>query len=217
MKSKLIVALDVDTFAEAATLVNDLSPVVEVFKVGSQLFTSVGPRIIDFIHSQGRQVFLDLKYHDIPNTVAKAVGVAALHRVHMLTIHTCGGMEMMTAAARVPNRPLIVGVTVLTSVAGDQEAEVLSRARQAQVAGLTGVVASPLELPVLRRELGTEFVIVTPGVRPAWAAAGDQQRIMSPAEAVRAGASYLVVGRPILAAAQPVAAAERVLAEMAAA
>ncbi|MCG3150065.1 MAG: Orotidine 5'-phosphate decarboxylase [Verrucomicrobiae bacterium] len=214
MKSKLIVALDVDTFAEAAALVNDLSPVVEIFKVGSQLFTRVGPRMLDHIHQTGRQVFLDLKFHDIPNTVAKAVAAAAAHKVFMLTVHASGGAEMLQAAAQVTGRPMIVGVTVLTSVAGDVQAEVLSRARLCQTAGLDGVVASPQELPALRQKYGEQFVIVTPGIRPAWAATGDQKRIMTPAEAIAAGATYLVVGRPILAAADRKEAAERVLAEM---
>jgi len=215
MKSKLIVALDVDTFEEAALLVNDLSPVVEIFKVGSQLFTRVGPRMLDHIHQTGRQVFLDLKFHDIPNTVAKAVSAAAAHKVFMLTVHASGGEEMLKAAAQVAGRPRIVGVTVLTSVAGDVQAEVLRRAQLCNDAGLDGVVASPQELPALRKQFGENFVIVTPGIRPAWAATGDQKRILTPAEAVAAGASYIVVGRPILAAPDRAAAARRVIAEMA--
>jgi orotidine-5'-phosphate decarboxylase len=215
MKSKLIVALDVDTFEEAAALVDDLSPVVEIFKVGSQLFTRVGPRILEQIHKHGRQVFLDLKFHDIPNTVAKAVGAAADHRVFMLTVHASGGAEMLQGAAQVNRRPLIVGVTVLTSVAGDVEAEVLRRAQLCLESGLEGVVASPQELPALRRKFGEKLVIVTPGIRPAWAATGDQKRFMTPAEAVAAKATYIVVGRPILAAADRAAAARQVLAEMA--
>jgi orotidine-5'-phosphate decarboxylase len=215
MKSKLIVALDVDTFEEAAALVKDLSPVVEIFKVGSQLFTRVGPRMLDCIHQAGRQVFLDLKFHDIPNTVAKAVAAAAAHKVFLLTVHASGGSEMLEAAAQVAGRPKIVGVTVLTSVAGDVQAEVLRRAQLCQEAGLDGVVASPQELPALRAKFGEKFVIVTPGIRPGWAAAGDQKRIMTPAEAVAAGASYIVVGRPILAAPDRAAAAQRVIAEMA--
>lgn len=214
MKSKLIVALDVDTYAEAAALVTALSPVVEVFKVGSQLFTRVGPRMLDCIHAAGRQVFLDLKFHDIPNTVAKAVGAAAAHKVFLLTVHASGGADMLQAAAQVAGRPKIVGVTVLTSVGGDVQAEVLSRAQLCQAAGLDGVVASPQELPALRAKFGAEFLIVTPGIRPAWAAAGDQKRIMTPAEAVAAGASYIVVGRPIIAAPDPATAASRVMAEM---
>ena len=212
MKSKLIVALDVDTFEEAAGLVKTLGGVVETFKVGSQLFTRNGPRIIEFINAQGRNVFLDLKFHDIPNTVAQAVRAAAGHKVFMLTVHTCGGGEMLKAAAQaISPHPIIVGVTVLTSVAGDVQAEVSRLAASAKASGLDGVVASPLELPMLRRELGDQFVIVTPGIRPAWAATGDLKRIMTPREAMAAGASYIVVGRPILAAEKPAEAAAKVL------
>jgi orotidine-5'-phosphate decarboxylase len=214
MKSKLIVALDVDTFAEAAALVTELSPVVDIFKVGSQLFTQVGPRILEHIHQAGRQVFLDLKFHDIPNTVARAVAAAAAHKVWMATVHACGGEEMLRAAASVNPRPRLVGVTVLTSEAGAVAGEVLRRAELCRQAGIDGVVASPRELPELRRRFGPEFLIVTPGIRPAWAAAGDQKRILTPAEAVAAGASFIVVGRPILAAVNRREAADRVLAEM---
>jgi orotidine-5'-phosphate decarboxylase len=218
MKSKLIVALDVDNYDEAAGLVKDLRDAVEVFKVGSQLFTRYGPKIVEFINEQGRQCFLDLKFHDIPNTVAKAVESAAALKVFMLTVHTCGGEEMLKAAARlIPGRPVIVGVTVLTSVPGNVVGEVVERARLAQKCGLNGVVASPKELPVLRKEFGEKFLIVTPGIRPEWADAGDQKRVMTPAEAVAAGASYIVVGRPIVAAPKPVAAALRILTEMSAA
>jgi orotidine-5'-phosphate decarboxylase len=171
--------------------------------------------MLDCIHQAGRQVFLDLKFHDIPNTVAKAVAAAAAHKVFLLTVHASGGSEMLEAAAQVAGRPKIVGVTVLTSVAGDVQAEVLRRAQLCQEAGLDGVVASPQELPALRAKFGEKFVIVTPGIRPGWAAAGDQKRIMTPAEAVAAGASYIVVGRPILAAPDRAAAAQRVIAEMA--
>ena len=214
MKSKIIVALDVDSLAEATRLVQELRPIVEIFKVGSQLFTQCGPRIIEVIHEQQREVFLDLKFHDIPNTVAKAVGAAARWKVRMLTVHTAGGLEMLRAAAQVPERPALLGVTVLTSQGGDVTAEVLRRARLAQEAGLDGVVASAHEIVPLRNELGTEFLIVTPGIRPAGAAVGDQQRVMTPREAVAAGASFLVIGRPIVAAENPLAAAQQIAAEI---
>jgi orotidine-5'-phosphate decarboxylase len=214
MKSKLIVALDVDTFEKATGIINDLGECVETYKVGSQLFTQVGPRILEYLHAHGRQVFLDLKFHDIPNTVAHAVAAAAAHRVFLLTVHACGGADMLRAAQTVPQRPRIVAVTVLTSVGGDVAGEVVARARLAREAGLEGVVASPQELPLLRQEFGPDFLIVTPGIRPTWAAAGDQQRILTPAAAIHAGASYLVVGRPILAAANRAEAARRILAEM---
>jgi orotidine-5'-phosphate decarboxylase len=215
MKSKLIVALDVDRFEQAAGLVRELAGVVDTFKVGSQLFTRVGPAIVEFIHEQGKQVFLDLKFHDIPNTVARAVASAAALRVSMLTVHAGGGADMLTAAAKVPNRPAILAVTVLTSVAGNVEAEVLRYARLAKECGLEGVIASPREIRMLRQAMGEKFLIVTPGIRPSWAAAGDQQRVMTPAEAVAAGADYIVVGRPIIAADPPAEAAARIVAEMA--
>jgi len=217
MKSKLIVALDVDSFAQAAALVERLGEAVDTYKVGSQLFTRVGPPMVEFLHARGRRCFLDLKFHDIPNTVAKAVASATALRVAMLTVHTIGGAAMLRAAANVPQHPLLLGVTVLTSVAGDVAAEVVRRAQLAAECGLEGVVASPHEIKLIRQAVGAKIVIVTPGIRPAWAEAGDQKRMMTPAEAVAAGASYIVVGRPILAAADPVAAAQRVAVEMAAA
>ncbi len=218
MKSKLIVALDVDSYDQATRLVEELKEVVEVFKVGSQLFTRVGPKIVDFINRQERRCFLDLKFHDIPNTVAKAVESAAALRVLMLTLHTAGGEEMLGAAASAtgPGGPVLIGVTVLTSVAGNVESEVLARATLAKSCGLAGVVASPREIKPLRQTFGNEFLIITPGIRPAWAEAGDQKRVMTPAEASAAGADFIVVGRPIIAAEQP-AAALKVLTEMASA
>lgn len=215
MKSKLIVALDVDSFDRAAALVRELRDVVEVFKVGSQLFTRTGPRIVELIREQGRQVFLDLKFHDIPNTVAKAVESATALEVAMLTLHTVGGEEMLRAAARVPQHPVLLGVTVLTSVAGDVADEVVRRARLAVACGLEGVVASPHEIRLIRQAVGEQVLIVTPGIRPAGGERGDQKRVMTPAEAIKAGASYIVVGRPIVDAAQPAEAARRVADEIA--
>src|SRR5260221_879676 len=146
MKSKLIVALDVDSYETATGLVRDLRDVVDVYKVGSQLFTRVGPKIVEFINEQGKQCFLDLKFHDIPNTVAKAVESAASLGVFMLTLHTCGGAEMLKAAAQlIPGRPVLLGVTVLTSVGGNVAQEVLRLAQLAHDCGLNGVVASPQE------------------------------------------------------------------------
>ena len=214
MKSKLIVALDVDSFEQAAALVEHLGDAVETYKVGSQLFTRVGPKMVEFLHAHGRRCFLDLKFHDIPNTVAKAVESAKALHVAMLTVHTIGGAEMLGAAAGVPNHPLLLGVTVLTSVAGNVADEVVRRAKLAAECGLEGVVASPHEIKLIRQAVGDKIVIVTPGIRPAWAEAGDQKRMMTPTEAVAAGASYIVVGRPILAAPDPVDAAHRVAAEM---
>ncbi len=218
MKSKLIVALDVDSNEQATTLVRDLAEVVDIFKVGSQLFTRVGPRIVEFIRDAGKDVFLDLKFHDTPNTVAKAVESAAALKVFMLTVHACGGAEMLKAAARrIPGRPVILGVTVLTSVSGNVAAEVLRYAKLAKDCGLSGVVASPHEIKTLRKALGGKFVIVTPGIRPSWAEAGDQKRVMTPADAVAVGASYIVIGRPIITAPRPLSAALRITTEMASA
>src|SRR5271170_1029222 len=176
MKSKLIVALDVDSFPEAAALVLVTRDVVDVFKVGSQLFTRVGPRIIEFLHEQGKECFLDLKFHDIPNTVAKVVEVASTLRVKMLTVHAWGGAEMLRAAAAVPQHPLLLGVTVLTSVGGNVQAEVLRLAELAKKCGLNGVIASPREIHPLRELMGEKFLIVTPGIRPAKTDLGDQRR-----------------------------------------
>ncbi|MGD0061322.1 MAG: orotidine-5'-phosphate decarboxylase [Verrucomicrobiia bacterium] len=203
MKSKLIVALDVDSFQEAAALVQVTRDVVDVFKVGSQLFTRVGPQIIEFLHEQGKECFLDLKFHDIPNTVARAVEVAAALRVRMVTVHACGGAEMLRAAAAVPHRPLLLGVTVLTSVGGNVQAEVLRLAKLAKRCGLNGVIASPREIHPIRKVMGGNFLIVTPGIRLAKTELGDQRRAMAPAEAIIAGADYIVVGRPIIAARNP--------------
>lgn len=215
MKSKLIVALDVERFEEAAALVTELRDVVEIFKVGSQMFTRYGPKLVEFINAQGPKVFLDLKFHDIPNTVAKSVESAASLNVEMITLHISGGAEMLHAAAKVANRPKLLGVTVLTSLGGNVSDEVCRRAEVAKQCGLDGVVASPQEIGLLREAIGNKMLIVTPGIRPAWAAVGDQKRVMTPAEAIAAGASYIVVGRPILTAPQPAEAARRILAEMA--
>ena len=217
MKSKLIVALDVDTFEEAARLVQVTRDVVDVFKVGSQLFTRVGPRILTLLHEQGRECFLDLKFHDIPSVVANAVAAAAALKVSLLTIHACGGAEMLRAAAAVPNRPRLLGVTVLTSVGGNVQAEVLRLAKLAKECGLDGVIASPHEIRPIREAMGKDFLIVTPGIRPANAKSADQKRVMTPAEAVAAGASYIVVGRPIIEADDPARAAANIAAEIASA
>jgi orotidine-5'-phosphate decarboxylase len=217
MKSKLIVALDVESYQDATALVQVTRTVVDIYKVGSQLFTRVGPRIIEFLHEHGKECFLDLKFHDIPHTVARAVESAAALQVRLLTLHTCGGAEMLEAAAAIPNHPLLLGVTVLTSVGGDVQAEVMRLAKLAKTSGLNGVIASPREIRQLREVVGKDFLIVTPGIRPSWEQAGDQKRVMTPADAVAAGANYIVVGRPIIAADNPAQAAERILEEMASA
>jgi orotidine-5'-phosphate decarboxylase len=244
-KDKLILALDVPTFEEARAIVETLGDAVTTYKVGFQLFTAYGPFIVRYLQTQGKKVFLDLKFHDIPNTVANGVAsVVGLSvpvnnaldakgnktdkfaPILMMTIHTQGGSEMMKAAADAARkraaelgvtRPLVVGVTVLTSDAGggNVSALVLERAKLAQAAGLDGVVASAQEAGMLRKELGKDFVIVTPGIRPAEAEAGDQKRVETPASAIKSGSSFLVVGRPIVKAKDPKAAAQAILDEIA--
>ena len=228
----IIVALDVDNASRAINLADELRGVVGAVKVGSQLFTAAGPDIVSRLAERGHRVFLDLKYHDIPNTVAGAATEAARLGAWMIDVHASGGAAMMraardaareaAAAANLP-APLVIGITVLTSL--DAEAlgtigvartivdQVTALARLAQHAGLDGVVASPQELGPLRAACGRDFVLVTPGIRPSSLKAAarprdDQARTMSAAEAVQSGASYIVVGRPIVTAANPRAAAE---------
>jgi len=232
---KLLVALDVETGERALDLAVRLKDVAGGFKIGSRLFTLEGPSLVRRLADAGTRVFLDLKFHDIPNTVAQAVESAVLTGAWMINVHASGGTAMMQAAATAAagaaagsgrQPPLIIGVTVLTStdeatlrstgVARPLLDQVVALARMARDAGLHGVVASPLETAAIRQACGTDFTIVTPGIRGA-AAGGeknDQSRTMGPAEAVRAGASYIVVGRPIIAAADPGSAAAAIVEEM---
>ena len=217
----LIVALDVETFDEAKALVAKLGDSVDICKIGSQLFTAYGPEAVREIAAQGKKIFLDLKFHDIPNTVAKAVESAASLNVFMLTVHTIGGKEMMEAAVaaakKAKNRPLIVGVTVLTSdtATANTSQTVLERAKLAIESGLDGVVASPQEAAMLRWELGSKFIIVTPGIRPSDASTDDQKRVATPKAAIESGSNFLVVGRPIVQAKDPKQAAQNILREIA--
>jgi len=203
-----------------------------MFKVGSQLFTGEGPRAVRKLADLGFDIFLDLKFHDIPNTVAHAVAAAVrLPRLRLMTLHASGGLAMMRAAREAAgtkkNRPALLAVTVLTSfdepalreigIEGSLGSRLVALSRLAKTAGMDAVVCSALEAPAVRRELGAEFKILVPGVRPASAAANDQSRVASPGDAMRAGADYLVVGRPITAAADPRAAARAIVAEIAAA
>jgi orotidine-5'-phosphate decarboxylase len=234
-KAQLILALDLETFEEARKLIDELGDSVEIFKVGSQMFTSHGPFITRYLQARGKKVFLDLKFHDIPNTLASAVKSAVglsvspssapgFAPLFMLTVHTAGGKEMLEAAVQAGQaqakalgveRPLIVGVTVLTSTARDASLEslVLERARLARQAGLDGVVASVEEAASIRRELGPDFLIVTPGIRPADASLNDQKRVATPQAAIKQGSNFLVVGRPIIQAASPREAALKILKE----
>jgi orotidine-5'-phosphate decarboxylase len=232
MMEQLFVALDVDTVAEARALADRLRGVVGGFKIGSRLFTSEGPALAAELAANGDRVFLDLKFHDIPHTVAGAVAAATRLGVWMVNVHASGGSAMMRAAKSAAQEeaarrgrpaPLVIAVTMLTSLDGEAAAEVgftnamqdqvVRLAALAQAAGLDGVVASPQEIDLIRRRCGDAFAIVTPGIRGAADARGDQSRTLSAPEALDAGASYLVVGRPIIAAADPRAAAERIAAE----
>jgi orotidine-5'-phosphate decarboxylase len=232
---QLLVALDVDSGARALQLATELRDLAGGFKVGSRLFTSEGPDLVRRLVASGAPVFLDLKFHDIPNTVAQAVEATVSTGVWMLNVHASGGVPMMQAAARAATdaaakegkrRPVVIGVTVLTSMdaptltsIGVQRPlleQVVTLARMAQDAGLDGVVASPQETAAIRAACGPDFAIVTPGIRGASAgtATNDQSRTMGPAEAIKAGASYIVVGRPIIAAADPKGAAAAIVEEL---
>jgi orotidine-5'-phosphate decarboxylase len=233
-QNPIIAALDVPNVEAALKLANQIAPVVGAFKIGGELFTAAGPDIVRRIRGTGAAVFLDLKFHDIPNTVARAVASATRLDVQMLTIHTSGGLEMMRAAetsaqqaAKADGRaaPLVLGVTVLTSSNGSTLAEtgcepnvgaqVERLASLAVKAGLRGLVCSPLEITALRQILPPEIQLVTPGIRTGAEKADDQKRTLSPREAIQAGASWLVIGRPIYAAENPRAAAEKILAALA--
>ncbi len=235
-KDCLIFALDVEDFDQARYWVETLKDNVGVFKIGKQLFTRYGPPVVKMVVEQGADVFLDLKYHDIPNTVAKAAIEATRLGVRMFNVHALGGGQMMRAAVEQVEtycheagcpRPQMLAVTILTSSDQATLAEigierpvdemVVRLARLAQASGFDGVVASPREAALIRAACGGDFAIVTPGVRPAFAAADDQKRIMTPVAAIAAGATALVIGRPISAAADPLAAAGQILEEISAA
>ncbi len=228
-RQRLIVALDVSSAAAARKIVAAVGESAFTYKVGMQLYTAEGPSVVRDLVASGRRVFLDLKYHDIPNTVGCAVREAAQLGVSMLTIHGSGGGKMLRAAADAAanraNPPLVLAVTVLTSldegdlnklgIRGDVVDQVLRLAALAIANGCAGVVASAHEASALREELGRDFVIVTPGVRPAGSGRGDQVRVVTPEEAVASGANYIVVGRPITEAADPAAEARAILGQIA--
>jgi orotidine-5'-phosphate decarboxylase len=225
-RDRLIVALDFPTQAKALALVSVLSDSVSIYKIGLQLYTAAGPAIVQAVAATGAKIFLDLKLHDIPNTVAKAVAAAGELGIQMLTVHLSGGGAMLKAAveAKAPHLALL-GVTVLTSatqetlgeigVTSSLEDQVLRMAELGKKSGVDGLITSPHEVGLLRERLGAETTLVTPGVRPAWAAADDQKRFTTPRDAIKNGADYLVIGRPITAAADPRAAVERVVEELA--
>lgn len=234
MRNPIILALDVPAADQALALARQLAPVLGAVKIGNELFTAAGPEVVRAMRGLGLNVFLDLKFHDIPNTVSKAVASAVRLDVQMLTIHTGGGAEMMRAAEKSAQEnaakagrpaPLVLGVTVLTSLDSNAIAEVgfeANVARQvdrlaklAVKSGLRGLVCSPLELVELRRILPSEVQLVTPGIRPADSAGDDQKRTLTPKEALAAGADWLVIGRPISAAKDPRRAAEQILQSLA--
>jgi orotidine-5'-phosphate decarboxylase len=225
VRDRLIVALDVADVTQARELVHRIGDSAGIYKVGLQLFIAAGPGFVRELVDSGRKVFLDLKLHDIPNTVSHAVKSAAATGASMLTVHACGGSAMLEAAAEAANgRLTLLGVTVLTSFSDEDLTQVgvptrvlnqvLRMAALARGAGFGGIVTSPREAAEVRRELGEGFAIVTPGIRPAGADVNDQQRTATPASAIKAGVSHIVVGRPITHAADPAQAARAILAEM---
>jgi orotidine-5'-phosphate decarboxylase len=233
MRERLIVALDLDDLEQATELVRSLAHEVGMFKIGKQLFTHAGPQAVRLIQDLGGEIFLDLKFHDIPNTVAKAAIEATRLGVKMFNVHASGSLEMMRLTVKEVERvsrqqklrrPIMLAVTVLTSL-GQEDLQrlgvehkiadqVVRLALLTKEAGMDGVVASPHEVADIRAACGRRFVIVTPGIRPADSHRNDQQRVMTPAEAVRSGVDYIVVGRPILEAQDPVAAARAIVTEM---
>jgi len=235
LEEKVIIALDVESLDEAEKVICATGEKAVVYKIGSELFTRCGPPSVELLRKHGKEVFLDLKFHDIPNTVSKAVAAAAALGVMMLNVHALGGAEMMTAAVEAARAaadaqrnvagPKVLAVTILTSI--DQsileqdigcsravEEQVIHLSKLAAKSGVDGVIASPREIWAIRQALGPDFLIVTPGIRPQWAAKGDQKRVMTPAEAFRAGADYIVVGRPVTASDDPREAFDRIIAEI---
>lgn len=233
MKNKLIVALDVSSFEKAKKLIDGLSPYVNIFKVGSELFTACGPKVIKYLRKKRKKIFLDLKFHDIPTTVGKAVLAAAGHNVFMLTLHAAGGADMLKKAKGMlkgkKRKPMLLGVTVLTSKSPeDAGKKTLRLAKSAKKAGIDGVVCSAKETRYVKNACGKTFIVVNPGIRPLWARKDlssvakhskylakedDQKRVATPAEAIENGADFIVVGRPITKAGNPALAAKRILKE----
>ena len=233
-KDRLIVALDVDSVPEAETIIRELGDTVDYYKVGLQLFTGNGMQTLDLLHNYGKKIFLDFKFHDIPNTVASAAEMATSKKISILTVHAAGGKKMMEETQLRCQRyseehqldpPLVVAITVLTSLSQleyeritDSKTSIweqtINLARLAHESGLNGVVASPKEIRPIKQACGREFIVITPGVRPAWADTNDQSRTATPGEAITAGADYLVIGRPITRAKDRQAAAQMILDEM---
>lgn len=234
-KERIVLALDVDTYDEALVLVKELTPYVGVFKIGMQLYNSIGPAIVQQVNELGGKVFVDLKFHDIPNTVGAAGKVLTRLNSFMFNVHAAGGREMMQKAADDAKQeaarlgvipPIILAVTVLTSISDQQLKDemhvdgmtvqelAVKWAVMAKESGLNGVVCSPKEITAIRAACGPEFKIVTPGIRPRWSEANDQKRITTPRDALDMGADYMVIGRPITKAADPKAAALKIIEEL---
>jgi orotidine-5'-phosphate decarboxylase len=233
-KERIILALDVADYKEALEIVDRFKEHINIFKVGSELFTSVGPEVVREINKSGKKVFLDLKYHDIPHTVAKTSRIVAELGVFMFNVHTFGGLEMMKQAAQEIvkvslrkniDRPRLLGVTILTSI--DQKSlshelgiahrmttQVRHLAGLAMSAGLDGVVASPQDTEIIRLRCGSSFLIVTPGIRPPWIPPDDQKRTMTPKEALGKGADYIVIGRAVISQPDPIRALEIIVKEL---
>jgi len=231
---KIVLALDVEDKDKALELVEELKDCVGMFKIGKQLFTRYGPEIVNKVLENGGDVFLDLKFHDIPNTVAKASREAVRLGVKIFNVHATGGKEMMSRTVEEVNKasleygvqkPLVLGVTILTSISESVlkdeircqyniKEQVVSLALLAKQSGLDGVVASPQEVSLIRENCGEDFIILTPGIRPLWANANDQKRIMTPQDAIRKGVDYIVIGRPILNADSPREAALKIAEEI---
>ncbi|MCX5887328.1 MAG: orotidine-5'-phosphate decarboxylase [Proteobacteria bacterium] len=233
LSSRVILALDVDTIDQARDLVSHLAPSFRIFKVGYQLFTHYGIQALEMVKGLGGEVFLDLKFHDIPETVARACEEATRHRVKLFTIHALGGKEMIKRAAEQTKmaaekfgvtKPLVLAVTVLTSLNQEQIREVgidlplkdsiIRLAQLAQEGGADGVIASAQEAALIKENCGKSFLVIAPGIRPAFASAHDQKRIATPRAAFEAGADYIVIGRPITQAKDPVEAAKKLIEEL---
>lgn len=234
-KDRIVLALDVDTHAEAIALVKELTPYVGVFKIGMQLYNSIGPSIVNEINDLGGKVFVDLKFHDIPNTVGAAGRVMTRLNSFMFNVHAAGGREMMSKVAVDAKKeadrlgiepPIILAVTVLTSISDQQLKDemyvdsmnvqelAVKWAVMAKESGINGVVCSPKEITAIRAACGSDFKIVTPGIRPRWSEANDQKRITTPRDALDMGADYMVIGRPITQAEDRQAAAMKIIAEL---
>jgi orotidine-5'-phosphate decarboxylase len=233
-KEKLIIALDVSDAQKALEIVEMLGDYADIFKVGFELFVSSGPKIVDDIHKKGKRVFLDLKFHDIPNTVSKAAVAASRLGVYMFNLHASGGIDMMKRCRDTVSdvclkeglaKPKVIGVTVLTSIGGDIlkkemgiqhgiKTHVRHLASLAHEAGLDGVVASPQEITMIKEHCGKDFLVVTPGIRTSWTPPDDQMRTATPKDALKSGADYIVMGRGILKQEDPVRALELISLEM---